>query len=349
MPFAQHQFQLSFTMKQNLVLLFASGAAAFPWVAETQGVDASLLRHSTQKRAATCPFNSDHVPAAPITSQYPYNGAIDGLPGNGQGGILVPAEGDTAHEYVAPGPNDIRGPCPGLNTMANHNFLAHDGITTFNELVDAQQNVFNVGYDLAVLLATLGVEEDGDIVTQKLSIGCDATSRTSINPLLTGAEGGLNSHNKFESDTSLTRNDYYLANGDDYSFNETLFDMMDATCSSNFDIDGLSLYRSQRWHQSQVENPNFSFGPLTLLLYGAASFLYELMPSGTRGYAPDLYTISYFFKQEQIPPNWTTRATPYTVSDVNTQINLMYLKNPVLFGGNTAPGHFGRLSPLIRQ
>ena len=27
---------------------------------------------------------------------------------------------DTAHAFEAPGPNDIRGPCPGLNALANH-------------------------------------------------------------------------------------------------------------------------------------------------------------------------------------------------------------------------------------
>jgi hypothetical protein len=26
----------------------------------------------------------------------------------------------SGHEYVAPGPNDLRGPCPGLNAFANH-------------------------------------------------------------------------------------------------------------------------------------------------------------------------------------------------------------------------------------
>jgi hypothetical protein len=36
----------------------------------------------------------------------------------------------TAHQYVAPGPNDKRGPCPGLNAAANHGFLPHNGITT---------------------------------------------------------------------------------------------------------------------------------------------------------------------------------------------------------------------------
>nr|POE72865.1 aromatic peroxygenase [Quercus suber] len=116
--------------------------------------------------------------------------------------------GDTAHYYTAPGPLDIRGPCPGLNTAANHNFLSHDGIVTFNELVDAQQNVYGVGYDLAVLLAVLGVGLDGDPVgTTRLSLGCDATSRTSITG--TGTELGLDGHNKFEGDTSLTRNDYF--------------------------------------------------------------------------------------------------------------------------------------------
>jgi hypothetical protein len=36
---------------------------------------------------------------------------------------------------------------------ANHNFISHDGIVTFTELMDAQQNMYNVGYDLAVSIA----------------------------------------------------------------------------------------------------------------------------------------------------------------------------------------------------
>ena len=92
---------------------------------------------------------------------------------------MVPADGDTAHYFVAPGPNDLRSPCPSLNTAANHNFLAHDRITTFNKLVDAQQNLYNVGYDLATLLALLRLTlTDGNIATERLSIDCDATNRT---------------------------------------------------------------------------------------------------------------------------------------------------------------------------
>lgn len=72
---------------------------------------------------------------------------------------------------------------------------------------------------LAVLGLTL---TDGDLVTERLSIGCDATTRTSIDPTLTGSEPGLDGHNNSESDTSLARNDFFLADGDSLSFNELI-------------------------------------------------------------------------------------------------------------------------------
>lgn len=271
----------------------------------------------------------------------------------------MPADGDKAHEFQAPRKGiDIRGPCPGLNAAANHGFLARDGIVTYNELVDAQQNVYNVGYDLANLLAILGLTlTDGDIATEKLSLGCDATTRTSVNPALTGSEPGLDGHNKFEADTSLTRNDYFTANGDNFRFNGTLFGMMTQTTGGTYDRDGLSKYRYERYQQSLAENSNFYFGPLSLLLFGAASFLYELMPSGTRDYAPDYDTISSFFGanktadgsyvfnyQEKIPDNWTNRVEPYTNQLVGDEIIAQYLEYPVLFGGKTSQGTFDLIS-----
>lgn len=291
--------------------------------------------------------------SASLTNATAYNNAKDGKPGDGKGGFLVPDPNDADHAFKAPDyTKDIRGPCPGLNVAANHQFLAHDGIVTFNELVDAQQNVYNVGYDLAVLLALLGLTlTDGDLVTEKLSIGCDATTRTSFSPVLTGSQPGLDGHNKFEADTSLTRNDYFTHGGDNFNMNATLFSMMTDTTGGLYNLENLAVYRKQRYDQSQAENPNFYFGPFSLLLFGAASFLYELMPSGP-DYIPDVPTISSFFGAEQvngewtfngeekIPENWTNRLTPYSITDVGNQILSMYLLNPVQFGGNTADGVF---------
>jgi hypothetical protein len=67
-----------------------------------------------------------------------------------------------------------------------------------------------------VVLAALGIVFNGDMVTQKMSIGGDATSRTSFDDGLLNHELGLDRHDVFECDTSLTHNDYYLANGDNH-------------------------------------------------------------------------------------------------------------------------------------
>ena len=116
-----------------VVALAVTSAVAYPFVANMPGVDSSLLRNAEQsknaKRQSSCPFNSVHQGAAPYSAQYPYTGARGGLPGNGKGGILVPAAGDTSHAFEAPGPNDIRGPCPGLNTAANHHVSCTVGMT----------------------------------------------------------------------------------------------------------------------------------------------------------------------------------------------------------------------------
>ncbi|CAF1003287.1 unnamed protein product [Adineta steineri] len=79
------------------------------------------------------------------------------------------------HPFIPPGSNDIRGPCPALNTAANHGYLNRSGITNFDELVIMQQFLYNIGLDLAIILATIGVALDGDIITGKLSIGRQAS------------------------------------------------------------------------------------------------------------------------------------------------------------------------------
>lgn len=108
-----------------LALAAAQSALAYPWVPSMPGVDSSMLPKRTQQMntlttrdSPTCPFNANHVPAAPITDKYPYMGAIDGKQGSEAGGIPVPAPGDTLHEFRAPNPKtDIRGPCPGLYVL----------------------------------------------------------------------------------------------------------------------------------------------------------------------------------------------------------------------------------------
>lgn len=70
-------------------------------------VEKPPFKRSPNSRRDTCPFNSNHPGAAPYSSKYPYTGLKNGLTGTGVGDIKVPADGDTAHQFEAPGPNDI--------------------------------------------------------------------------------------------------------------------------------------------------------------------------------------------------------------------------------------------------
>lgn len=144
-----------------------------------------------------------------------------------------------------------------LTDLLADGFIARDGITTYTELVDAVQNVYNMGYDLANFLAVFSIYiADGDWVTTKLSIGCDATTRTATKPPLTPSEPGLDGHNKFEADTSLTRSDYFINGGDNFSFNTTLWAQMTNSTGGLFNFDGLAKYRFERYVDMRKANPN---------------------------------------------------------------------------------------------
>lgn len=75
-------------------------------------------------------------------------GERDAKAGSSWGGLLPRAEPkfdakaqyvDTTgdHAWKAPGKNDQRGPCPGLNSLANHNYIPHNGIGTLDQFIDA--------------------------------------------------------------------------------------------------------------------------------------------------------------------------------------------------------------------
>jgi hypothetical protein len=113
-----------------------------------------------------------------------------------------------------------------------------------------------MGYDLANFLAVFSIYiADGDWVTRKLSIGCDATTRTSFSPVLTGSQPGLDGHNKFEADASLTRNDYFTHGGENFALNTTLWAQMTESTGGLYDFAGFAKYRYERYVQSREENP----------------------------------------------------------------------------------------------
>jgi hypothetical protein len=110
--------------------------------------------------------------------------------------------------WSPPGPGDVRSPCPGLSSLTSHGFISHNGkILTIPILINALNDGMNVGADFATVIGGAGL----------LSAPANLPS-TSFDL------GNLNEHNfPIEHDASLNRADNYENNGENHSFNRTIF------------------------------------------------------------------------------------------------------------------------------
>jgi hypothetical protein len=101
---------------------------------------------------------------------------------------------EPGYYFQAPGPEDSRGPCPGLNLLANYGYLPRDGFVNYGQVLEATARGFNMGADLAAVLCTFAILTDGNITTESWYLGSDPTR-----------SGGLNRHSTIEADVSPNR------------------------------------------------------------------------------------------------------------------------------------------------
>ncbi|KAH7319976.1 Chloroperoxidase [Stachybotrys elegans] len=128
--------------------------------------------------------------------------------------LAFPQRRSTIREWIAPGPSDSRGPCPGLNTLANHGYLPHDGRNINVDTIRAAvTEALNWDPRLATFIATQAIN---------VNLGVESTDLA-----------GLGAHNITEHDASLTRLD--AAEGDPLRLN---LDLLEALLA---DADGDSL------------------------------------------------------------------------------------------------------------
>ena len=115
--------------------------------------------------------------------------------------------------WAPPGPGDERGPCPALNSLANHHILPHNGRNlTLPLLIDIVGEVFNLSPELATVVAQLALA-------------------TAPNPSAGSLDlSNLDKYNAFEHDASLTRVDFTFSGA---KSDPTLF------AQSMSDFDGL--------------------------------------------------------------------------------------------------------------
>ncbi|KAG4443443.1 hypothetical protein IFR05_001122 [Cadophora sp. M221] len=267
------------------------------------------------------------------------------------------------YSFVAPkAPNtangDQRGPCPGLNAMANHGYIPHNGVATIQQFIDGTETVFGMGRDLGGFLSIYGALVDGNLA--KWSIGGPTPAVPNALGLLGTPTGISGSHNKYEGDASPTRPDLYEY-GNTYkviiSQFQELFQMQPNAATANYDLSVLTPFRASRFQQSIERNPYFFNGPFSGIAVqpAAYTFIYRFMSNKSAEYPEGRLNqdvLKSFFSitgtsgdfqwtegYERIPENWYKRAIgdEYTIPFFLTDLLAAALEYPQFLniGGNT--------------
>jgi hypothetical protein len=245
----------------------------------------------------------------------------------------------SGHEYVPPSKDDLRGPCPGLNAFANHNFLPHNGYATVAQYVEATTKVVGMGANLALFLSALGGAIDGDVLSWSMG-GTPSLAQGGPTGIL--GHGLVGSHNKYvsvirsecetntdsvptslqEGDGSPTRPDLYQAGNDYMTVVEQFQEMIDQSPGGEVTLDSLAAFRSYRFDKQIATNPSFFYGPFSgvLVTPAAYTFIYRFMANHSEEFPVgrlDYATVQSWFGiegesgnykavqgGERIPENW---------------------------------------------
>ncbi|KJK64499.1 Peroxidase family 2 [Aspergillus parasiticus SU-1] len=175
---------------------------------------------------------------------------------------------------------DQRGPCPGLNALANHAYISRSGVVSFTKVVPAINEVYGLGVDLATILGAMGTVWTGNPLSLDPSFSIGG-GNTGVNNLL-GNLGGLlgeprgliGSHNFIESDSSNTRDDLYTT-GNNHALNMSKFmEWYNMSTDGTFSMDLMAKRAMIRMDQTKQSNPEFYYGPVTGLIARNAGYLF---------------------------------------------------------------------------
>ncbi|KAF8801680.1 Cloroperoxidase [Phlegmacium glaucopus] len=250
---------------------------------------------------------------------------------------------DKHHPWEPLQPDDIRGPCPGLNTLASHGWLPRNGIATPAQIVNAVQEGFNMGNDLAVFVTYAAFLVDGNLVTNLLSIG-GKSPKTGPDPPKPAIVGGLDTHAVFEGDASMTRGDAFF--GDNHSFNETQFDEFSSFSQrfggGNYNQTVAAEFRWQRIQESIATNPDFSFvSPRYYTAYAESTFPYLYFVDGRVSDGQlNLTNARGFFQNSQMPTDFFRANRSIGLNEVGANIDTIFAVHPIEPGRNEGVGNY---------
>lgn len=134
---------------------FISTIAAFPKFTPDQ-LKTYQEESLKSAEAAGCPFAAAQKKEAEAESGCPFSKLKKRVSKFVAQEQLVDVTGE--HEFVPPNFDlgDQRGPCPGLNALANHGYLPHNGVADMQTIVKATNEAYGMSLDLGGFLAIFG-------------------------------------------------------------------------------------------------------------------------------------------------------------------------------------------------
>ncbi|CAA9956707.1 Peroxidase-2 multi-domain protein [Pyrenophora teres f. maculata] len=208
----------------------------------------------------------------------------------------------------------LRSPCPGLNTLANHDFIHHSGKgMTIPHLIKGLAQGMNMGADFTTLIGATGL-------------------LASANPLsLTFDLSDLNQHNfPTEHDVSISRPDAYF--GDATAFNETVWKSFFSFFAgkATTDLDTTAKARFARFEDSKRNNPELVFGIKEEVLSLAENALVLQTMGGVVSGKADLRFVRTFIEEEKLPfaQGWRPSKVPITLLSLGVMSVELLEKSP---------------------
>ncbi|KAI0548243.1 Chloroperoxidase [Xylaria curta] len=187
------------------------------------------------------------------------------------------------HAWAPGGSNDFRGPCPMMNTLANHGYIPRDGrnITRENAVkgladgLNFNPTLSNIMFDQAIIA---NPEPNATYFTLDQ----------------------LNKHNLLEHDASLSRTDAYF--GNNHVFNETVFnETMRYWIGPVIDANMIANSKVARQLSSKAFNPTYRFTALTEE-FSLGEVVAPVIAFGdTDAVTVNKTLVEYFFKNERLP------------------------------------------------
>ncbi|EXF83786.1 hypothetical protein CFIO01_01513 [Colletotrichum fioriniae PJ7] len=226
-------------------------------------------------------------------------------------GAAVPRDAaPAAHPWLAPdvAAGAVRGPCPMLNSLANHGYLARDG-----KSISMQDLIAGLGSALHFnesLVRTLGTP----------AFATSTTGNASTFNL-----DDIAKHNVIEHDGSLSRADFAVT-GDAKTFNTTVWtetkgylESGAAASDNKVGVATMASARSKRIATAKATNPSFNLttSQVTVSLGESAVILGTIGQSYTAPVAP-VEWLKVVFEEERLPFNegWNTSADVITTAQV---------------------------------